>query len=146
MKSARLRLDTGARRAIVDITGEVAAFVRPETDGLLNISVPHATAGLVALAFLLKADRAAHADDAFSRGANDEHVVLDDRFELLDAGLHETLFILGRVVFKVLGEVAKFARRLDLGDDGGPSDGYQLVELLPHAFQPFGSDMDVVCH
>ena len=47
MKSARLRLDTGGRRAIVDITDEVAAFVRAETDGLLNISVPHATAGLV---------------------------------------------------------------------------------------------------
>ena len=47
MKSARLRLDTGRRRAIVDITGEVATFVRGETDGLLNISVPHATAGLV---------------------------------------------------------------------------------------------------
>jgi len=47
MKSARLRLTTGGRRAIVDLSDEVAAFVRGETDGLVNISVPHATAGLV---------------------------------------------------------------------------------------------------
>jgi len=47
MKTARLRLDTGGRRAIVDITEEVTAFVRGEADGLLNVSVPHATAGLV---------------------------------------------------------------------------------------------------
>jgi len=47
MKTARLRLDTGGRPAIVDITEDVTAFVRGEADGLLNVSVPHATAGLV---------------------------------------------------------------------------------------------------
>jgi len=47
MKSARIRLSTGDRPSIVDLTGEVAAFLRGEGDGLINISVPHATAGLV---------------------------------------------------------------------------------------------------
>jgi len=47
MKSARLRLNTGDHPAIVDLTDEVASFVRGETDGLVSISVPHATAGLV---------------------------------------------------------------------------------------------------
>jgi thiamine phosphate synthase YjbQ (UPF0047 family) len=40
MKTARLRLDTGGRPAIVDITGEVTAFVQGEADGLLNVSSP----------------------------------------------------------------------------------------------------------
>jgi len=47
MKSARIRLSTGNEPRIVDLTGEVAAFLRGEGDGLLNVSVPHATAGLV---------------------------------------------------------------------------------------------------
>lgn len=47
MKSTRIRLTTGNKPAIVDITGDVAAFLQGEGDGLVNISVPHATAGLV---------------------------------------------------------------------------------------------------
>src|ERR1051326_3971164 len=47
MKTARIRLSTGSRPSVVDITEEVVAFVRGEGDGLLNVSVPHATAGLV---------------------------------------------------------------------------------------------------
>lgn len=47
MKTSRIRLTTGSRPTIVDITDEVTAFARGEADGLLNISVPHATAGLV---------------------------------------------------------------------------------------------------
>jgi secondary thiamine-phosphate synthase enzyme len=39
-------LETGRRPAIVDVTGEVEKFVFGEGDGLVNISLPHATAGL----------------------------------------------------------------------------------------------------
>jgi secondary thiamine-phosphate synthase enzyme len=46
LKSEVLHLRTGARRSIVDITGEAAAFVSGEGDGLLNVFVPHATAGI----------------------------------------------------------------------------------------------------
>lgn len=47
MKTKTLSIDTGASRRIVDLTGEATGFVAGEGDGLLNISVPHATAGLV---------------------------------------------------------------------------------------------------
>ncbi|MDQ4148861.1 MAG: secondary thiamine-phosphate synthase enzyme YjbQ [Actinomycetota bacterium] len=47
MKTHRFSVSTGSSRQIVDITGEVSRFVREKGDGLLNISVPHATAGLV---------------------------------------------------------------------------------------------------
>lgn len=40
-------MKTGAEPAIVDITDRVQAFVSGEEDGLVNISLPHATAGLV---------------------------------------------------------------------------------------------------
>jgi secondary thiamine-phosphate synthase enzyme len=47
VKTHRLRIDTGPERALVDLTDEVRKFARSHGDGLLNISVPHATAGLV---------------------------------------------------------------------------------------------------
>jgi secondary thiamine-phosphate synthase enzyme len=47
MKTHRLRLETGSTRAMIDLTPEVKRFVRTERDGLVNISVPHATAGLI---------------------------------------------------------------------------------------------------
>lgn len=47
MKTKTLSLETGHVRRIVDLTGEVTRFVAGEGDGLLNVSVPHATAGLV---------------------------------------------------------------------------------------------------
>ena len=47
MKTLRLPVETGRSRAIVDLTAEVRRFVRSEGDGLVNVSVPHATAGLV---------------------------------------------------------------------------------------------------
>lgn len=47
MKTERLSLNTGPKRAISDLTEDVARFVRGQGDGLLNIFVPHATAGLV---------------------------------------------------------------------------------------------------
>jgi secondary thiamine-phosphate synthase enzyme len=41
-----VELRTGNRRAVVDVTGEVESFVAGRGDGLVNISLPHATAGL----------------------------------------------------------------------------------------------------
>lgn len=46
VKSEVINLHTGNRRSIVDITAEAAAFVQGEGDGLLNVFVPHATAGI----------------------------------------------------------------------------------------------------
>ncbi len=47
MKTAELTVHTGSRRGLFDLTAECASFVRGEGDGLLNVFVPHATAGLV---------------------------------------------------------------------------------------------------
>ncbi|MEX0790232.1 MAG: YjbQ family protein [Actinomycetota bacterium] len=47
MKTHRLKLETGSRRALVDLTPEVRRFVAGEGDGLVNVSIPHATAGLI---------------------------------------------------------------------------------------------------
>ena len=49
MKVTRVQVTTGHDRKIVDLTNEVSRFVTGEGDGLLNISVPHATAGLVVM-------------------------------------------------------------------------------------------------
>ena len=47
MKTERFRVKTGGSPAIVDITDRVQEFVSDEGDGLVNVSLPHATAGLV---------------------------------------------------------------------------------------------------
>ena len=47
MKTTELTIRTGSRRGLFDLTAECASFVRGEGDGLLNVFVPHATAGLV---------------------------------------------------------------------------------------------------
>ena len=47
MKSAELTITTGRRRGLFDLTGQCAEFVAGLGDGLLNVYVPHATAGLV---------------------------------------------------------------------------------------------------
>jgi secondary thiamine-phosphate synthase enzyme len=47
MKTHRMKLETGTSRALVDLTHEVRSFVQDEGDGLVNVSIPHATAGLV---------------------------------------------------------------------------------------------------
>jgi len=47
MKQADLTVHTGARRGLYDITPQCAEFVAGEGDGLLNVFVPHATAGVV---------------------------------------------------------------------------------------------------
>ncbi len=41
-----LSVRTGNRATVVDITDEVAAFVRDLGDGLVHVFVPHATAGV----------------------------------------------------------------------------------------------------
>src|SRR6516165_4756838 len=91
MKTQLIRVHTGRRDAIYDITGECADFARTAAgggDGLLHVFVPHATAGvaimelgsgsdedlLAALSDLLPADdRWRHAHG--SRGHGRSHVL-----------------------------------------------------------------------
>ncbi|MEU6573473.1 secondary thiamine-phosphate synthase enzyme YjbQ [Streptomyces sp. NPDC046805] len=47
-----LNVATGSRERVVDITADCESFLReavPERDGLLNIFVPHATAGIAVI-------------------------------------------------------------------------------------------------
>jgi len=46
MRSTTLDIRTGSRERVHDLTGECARFIAAEADGLLNVFVPHATAGL----------------------------------------------------------------------------------------------------
>jgi secondary thiamine-phosphate synthase enzyme len=46
MRSEVRSVRTGAVPVVVDLTDECAGFVREEADGLLQVFVPHATAGL----------------------------------------------------------------------------------------------------
>ena len=91
MKSEIIRVRTGSRQVVANITGECAEFAQSASeggDGLLHIFVPHATAGvaimelgsgsdddlLAALADLLPADdRWRHAHG--SRGHGRSHVL-----------------------------------------------------------------------
>jgi secondary thiamine-phosphate synthase enzyme len=49
--SQLIEIRTGGREAVVDLTDEIAAFLRSAGagDGLLNVWVPHATAGLAVI-------------------------------------------------------------------------------------------------
>lgn len=47
MKSTEIQVRTGKRRGLVDVTDECRRFVASEGDGILNVFVPHATAGVV---------------------------------------------------------------------------------------------------
>jgi secondary thiamine-phosphate synthase enzyme len=47
MKSLELRIGTGARRGLLDLTSHCEHFVAGEGDGVLTVFVPHATAGVV---------------------------------------------------------------------------------------------------
>jgi secondary thiamine-phosphate synthase enzyme len=49
--SQLIEIRTGGREAVVDLTAEIAAFLRSAgaRDGLLNVWVPHATAGLAVI-------------------------------------------------------------------------------------------------
>ncbi|MCU1656091.1 MAG: hypothetical protein JWO57_747 [Pseudonocardiales bacterium] len=49
MRSDTIRVRTGNRPQVHDLTDECAGFVRGEGDGLLNVFVPHATAGLAVI-------------------------------------------------------------------------------------------------
>ncbi|CAN5712666.1 secondary thiamine-phosphate synthase enzyme YjbQ [soil metagenome] len=49
MKRRQLRVTTGTRRGLFDITAECAKFVAGEGGGALLVFVPHATAGVVVL-------------------------------------------------------------------------------------------------
>ncbi len=49
MRSETRTVRTGDRPTVHDLTGECAAFVRGEADGLLSVFVPHATAGIAIL-------------------------------------------------------------------------------------------------
>jgi secondary thiamine-phosphate synthase enzyme len=49
LKRHELRVATGTRRGLFDLTGECAKFVAGEGDGLLVVFVPHATAGVVVM-------------------------------------------------------------------------------------------------
>jgi secondary thiamine-phosphate synthase enzyme len=46
VESTTLEVRTGSRPAVVDLTDECGSFVRSLGDGLLNVFVPHATAGV----------------------------------------------------------------------------------------------------
>ena len=46
MDAETLTIETGHHRGVVDITGRVARFAASRGDGLLNVFVPHSTAGL----------------------------------------------------------------------------------------------------
>lgn len=49
LKHAEITVHSGSRRGLFDITRECAEFVAAEGDGLLNVFVRHATAGVVVL-------------------------------------------------------------------------------------------------
>ncbi|CAN5420363.1 MAG: YjbQ family protein [Chloroflexi bacterium] len=49
MRSTELAIRTGARRGLTDLTEQCRAFLVGEEDGLLNVFVPHATAGVIVL-------------------------------------------------------------------------------------------------
>jgi len=49
MRSETLHYTTGDRDTVLDITRDCSAFAAEETDGLLHVFVPHATAGVAIL-------------------------------------------------------------------------------------------------
>lgn len=49
MKTTEISVRTGSDPSVTDLTAECARFVEGEGDGLLNVYVPHATAGLVVI-------------------------------------------------------------------------------------------------
>jgi secondary thiamine-phosphate synthase enzyme len=49
MRSELRAVRTGGVPTVVDLTDDCAEFVRQDTDGLLHVFVPHATAGLAIL-------------------------------------------------------------------------------------------------
>jgi secondary thiamine-phosphate synthase enzyme len=83
-----LSIRTGDRPTVVDITDEVAAFVRDQGDGLVHVFVPHATCGIGIIEtgagsdddLLTALDHVLPADDRWqhrhgSRGHGRDHVL-----------------------------------------------------------------------
>jgi secondary thiamine-phosphate synthase enzyme len=72
--SVELHVETGST-LVSDITGQVADFCRSRGDGLLNVFVPHATAGvaLIETGSGTESDRAATIDRVWPRDAGYTH-------------------------------------------------------------------------
>ena len=49
MRTQEISVQTGRRPSLVGITAECARFVEGDGDGLLNVFVPHATAGVLVM-------------------------------------------------------------------------------------------------
>ncbi len=49
MRSDTIQVRTGGHATVHDLTGDCQSFLRDEGDGLLNVFLPHATAGLAVL-------------------------------------------------------------------------------------------------
>ncbi len=73
MQSTVITVRTGVKPVVHDLTGEAAQFVRNLGDGLLNVFVPHATAGVAIL------ETGAGSDDDLLR-ALDELLPTDGRW------------------------------------------------------------------
>jgi secondary thiamine-phosphate synthase enzyme len=73
MRTEVITIRTGDRPVVRDITGEAARFAESESDGLLHVFVPHATAGLAII------ETGAGSDDDLLR-AIDELLPADDRW------------------------------------------------------------------
>lgn len=69
MDSTTLTISTGSKPTTVDLTAEVASFVAGKGNGLLNVFVPHATAGVAILETGAGSDRdlLEHLDQLFPR-------------------------------------------------------------------------------
>ena len=65
MRSEVRSVRTGCVPVVVDLTDDCAAFVREETDGLLHVFVPHATAGVALI------ETGAGSDDDLLRALDD---------------------------------------------------------------------------
>ncbi len=75
MDTTVLTITTGSSAAAVDITAEVVAFVAGKGDGLLNVFVPHATAGVAVFETGAgsDADLLDHLDELFPRDGRWRH-------------------------------------------------------------------------
>ncbi|MCP4308469.1 MAG: YjbQ family protein [bacterium] len=75
MKTQTITITTGSRRGVTDITRAAADFVASEGDGLLNVFVPHATAGIAII------ETGAGSDDDFMS-------IIDDLLPRIDRYRH----------------------------------------------------------
>jgi secondary thiamine-phosphate synthase enzyme len=73
MHTLELSVHTGGRRGLFDITAECGRFVAGRGDGLLNVFVPHATAGVVVMEL-------GAGSDTDLMGALDQLLPRDDRW------------------------------------------------------------------